>query len=101
MGTHMECKPGCQRTNRSYVLLFVITHDSTKPCKVCATTDEERKAEPTIHQANSSNWALAIEQSRQKNAGWTFVTDLGQPNPYGHVPTIWAEEVKQIAAECP
>jgi len=49
----------------------------------------------TSSQANS-----AISLSRSRNAGYVFVTNLTEPNPYDALPGYWSSEVIAISSGC-
>ena len=54
-----------------------------------------------IYATPGSDLASAVNLSRARRAGHLFVTDLpGSPNPYGAMPSYWAQEAAAIPANC-
>ena len=43
----------------------------------------------------------AVKLSRQRNAGYLFLTPDGGPNPYGALPAYWPLEHAAVASGCP
>jgi Spherulation-specific family 4 len=55
----------------------------------------------TIYGAVTSSEAnSAISLSRSRNAGYVFVTNLTEPNPYDALPGYWSSEVTAISSGC-
>jgi hypothetical protein len=54
-----------------------------------------------IYATPGSDLASAVHLSRARRAGHLFVTDLpGSPNPYGAMPSYWAQEAAAIPVNC-
>jgi hypothetical protein len=54
-----------------------------------------------IHDAGQiSDLQNAVRLSKQRHAGWVYVTDLGEPNPYGALPAgpYWTAELGAVGA---
>jgi hypothetical protein len=55
----------------------------------------------TIYDATSSSQAnTAIGLAKSRNAGYVFVTNLSQPNPYDALPSYWSSEHTAVTAAC-
>jgi hypothetical protein len=55
----------------------------------------------TIYGAASASQAnSAISLARSRNAGYVFVTNLSEPNPYDALPSYWSSEHIAITAAC-
>lgn len=50
----------------------------------------------TIYATPERDLDSAVSMSRQRNAGYLFVTNLGGPNPYGALPDYWGREVSAV-----
>jgi len=53
-----------------------------------------------IYDTPEADLAAAVNQSWSRRAGNLFVTDLGEPNPYGALPSYWSTEAAAVAARC-
>jgi hypothetical protein len=53
-----------------------------------------------IYDTPEADLATAVKQSWSRRAGHLFVTDLGEPNPYGALPSYWSTEAATVAAQC-
>jgi hypothetical protein len=54
-----------------------------------------------IYDTPQSDFASAVNLSRQRRAGHLFVTDLsGSGNPYGALPSYWSQEASAVPASC-
>ena len=51
-----------------------------------------------VHGTSSGNMATALNLSRQRNAGWVYVTDDVMPNPWDTLASYWSSEVANVAA---
>jgi hypothetical protein len=51
----------------------------------------------TVYATPQSDLASAVGLSRQRNAGYVFVTPLAGANPYGAVPSYWPREQAAVA----
>jgi hypothetical protein len=49
--------------------------------------------------AEKSNFDKVVSMSRQRGAGWVYVTDGGSNNPYEQPPAYWGLETSQIAGQ--
>lgn len=38
----------------------------------------------------------AVLKSKEKNAGYVYITDDGMPNPYDQLPTFYEDEVQLL-----
>ncbi len=54
-----------------------------------------------IYATSGSELASALSLSRQRNAGYVYVTGGTGPNPYSSLPAYWSSEDATIAAGCP
>lgn len=50
----------------------------------------------TVYTTPEASLNAAVSMSRQRNAGYVFVTDLGGPNPYGGLPGYWDSELPAV-----
>jgi Spherulation-specific family 4 len=55
----------------------------------------------TIYATPQADVASAVRLSRQRNAGYLFLTPDGGPNPYGALPAYWPLERAAVASGCP
>ena len=55
----------------------------------------------TVYAATSRDLAGAVHLSRDRNAGYLYVTDDVTPNPYSALPAYWGHEAPSVAANCP
>jgi hypothetical protein len=55
----------------------------------------------TIYSAPQADVTDAVKLSRQRNAGYLFLTPDGGPNPYGALPAYWPLEHAAVASGCP
>ncbi len=46
-----------------------------------------------IYSTSASDMPNAISLSKQRNAGWVYVTDDGGDNPYDTLPSYWSDEL--------
>jgi len=53
-----------------------------------------------IYATPGSRLGDAIAQSRRRHAGYVYVTDGTQPDPYSTLPGYWSSENSAIAAQC-
>jgi Spherulation-specific family 4 len=54
-----------------------------------------------IYDTPQSDFASAVNLSRQRRAGHLFVTDLsGSGNPYGALPSYWSQEASAVSSGC-
>ncbi len=54
-----------------------------------------------IYDTPQSDFASAVNLSRQRRAGHLFVTDLsGSGNPYGALPSYWSQEASAVPSGC-
>lgn len=51
-----------------------------------------------VHATSGADMATALNLSRQRNAGWVYVTDDVLPNPWDSLPSYWSSEVADVAA---
>ena len=49
-----------------------------------------------VHATTSSQLRTAMDLSKQRNAGFVYVTDDGMPNPWDRLPTYWTQELAQL-----
>lgn len=49
-----------------------------------------------IHTTDSTDFASALTQTRNNNAGWVYITDDTMPNPYSASPTYWNTELTGV-----
>jgi hypothetical protein len=55
----------------------------------------------TVFAATRRDLAGAVRLSRERNAGYLYVTDNVAPNPYSALPAYWGHEAPSVAANCP
>jgi hypothetical protein len=53
-----------------------------------------------IHDTPRADLARAVRLSRLRRAGYVYVTDQGEPDPYRALPSYWTQEVAAVAARC-
>jgi hypothetical protein len=54
-----------------------------------------------LYDTPQSDFASAVNLSRQRRAGHLFVTDLsGSGNPYGALPSYWPQEASTVSSGC-
>jgi hypothetical protein len=54
-----------------------------------------------IYDTPTADFAGAVSLSRQRRAGYLFVTDLsGSGNPYGALPSYWSQEASTVSSGC-
>jgi hypothetical protein len=54
-----------------------------------------------LYDTPQSDFASALNLSRQRRAGHLFVTDLsGSGNPYGALPSYWSQEAGDVSSGC-
>jgi hypothetical protein len=54
-----------------------------------------------LYDTPQSDFASAVNLSRQRRAGHLFVTDLsGSGNPYGALPSYWSQEASTVSSGC-
>lgn len=53
-----------------------------------------------VYDTPKADLATVVKQSWSRRAGNLFVTDLGEPNPYGALPSYWPTEAATVAAQC-
>jgi hypothetical protein len=53
-----------------------------------------------IYDTPEADMAAAISTAWSRRAGNLFMTDLGEPNPYGALPSYWSAEAGAVAAQC-
>jgi hypothetical protein len=51
-----------------------------------------------VHNTSAGNMATALNLSRQRNAGWVYVTDDVMPNPWDTLASYWWSEVADVSA---
>ena len=49
--------------------------------------------------AEKSNFDKVVSMSRERGAGWVYITDGGSNNPYAQPPAYWSLETSQIAGQ--
>ena len=54
-----------------------------------------------LYAATQGDLAGAVHLSRDRNAGYLYVTDDVTPNPYSALPHYWGHEAPTVAANCP
>lgn len=52
----------------------------------------------SIHTVDSTDYADALQLTRDNNAGWVYLTDDVMPNPYQNTPSYWNTEVADVNA---
>lgn len=55
----------------------------------------------TVYAATRKDLADAVRLSRDRNAGFLYVTDNVAPNPYSALPSYWGHEAPSVAVNCP
>jgi len=50
-----------------------------------------------VHTTSSTQMANALSLSRQRNAGWVYVTDDALPNPWDSLAGYWSSEVSNVS----
>jgi len=53
-----------------------------------------------IYDTPEPDLSAVVSESWSRRAGNLFVTDLGEPNPYGALPSYWSAEAGAVAAQC-
>jgi Spherulation-specific family 4 len=53
-----------------------------------------------VYDTPESDLSSVVSQSLSRRAGNLFATDLGEPNPYGALPSYWSTEAGTVAAQC-
>jgi hypothetical protein len=51
-----------------------------------------------VHNTPSGSMATALGLSRQRHAGWVYVTDDAMPNPWDTLASYWSSEIADVAA---
>ena len=53
-----------------------------------------------VYDTPASDLSSLVSQSWSRRAGNLFATDLGEPNPYGALPSYWSTEAGSVAGQC-
>jgi hypothetical protein len=53
-----------------------------------------------VHSTPSGSWQDAVDLSRQRNAGYVWITDDDTPSYYKSLPSYWASLNKEVRAGC-
>lgn len=53
-----------------------------------------------VHSTPATAWQTAVDLSRQRNAGYVWITDDDTPSYYKSLPSFWASINKEVRAGC-